>query len=214
MYVKTFSPWFRKRGTLGAILAMVVGAGLLLLAGCEQPLTSGSNAQSKEAVEQQSANQSAENDSDTEDANTSLRAWFLPPLAPEPELEGEVATGLDPVVVVRDIDAEPDEDTVASFTTGGEGSERVRLGTDEERGEYYIVNFHLRRAEKLEIGMRLSIEVLIDEEVVGSVNAEVVATGADGRNVEDAVPLVAARTVPIKFALRQLEENETRDADL
>ena len=92
MYVKTKIPQTRSRrcSAAGTILAVTVAA-FLVLAGCEQLLTAGSDAQPKEAVEQQSARQSAE--SGTEAAGGGLRAWFLPPLAPEPVLAGEAQQG-------------------------------------------------------------------------------------------------------------------------
>ena len=182
---------------------------LTLVLGCDQPLgSSGADA----------TLESQETEGDTtpvkkvprppkapppgSDGATAYQAFFLPPLTAPADLEGATASDIDPQV--RVITAAGEELVV--FTSAGQNSERVRLEWDDELGEYYIVNFHLRR-HMVKPGMILTVQVTLDDWVIGSIDLEVIANGAARRHVdtERYVPVVAARTVPVKFRVIEID---------
>ena len=184
---------------------LVVLAALLLfsLTACEQPLSVSTDAQARNdgragGTEAGSGLGPAQTDPDPE-----AHFFFLPPLAVAPAYTGTFAFGLEPVVRVS---LEDDTELVplAEFSTAGSGSERVRLESSEDLGDYYMVNFHLKRFA-IPLHANLLIEVLVEGKSIGALPAVTVADGS-GKTSEAAsgrVPLVQNRTVPIKFRIEE-----------
>ncbi len=127
--------------------------------------------------------------------------FFLPPLAPAPEYSGTFAADLEPVVRVGILTGDT-LTPVAEFTTGGRASERVRLDYSDNLGDFYIVNLHLQRFA-IPVYSCLLIQVFVDGEKIGEIAAVTVPDGSEKDAVENGVPLVAKRTVPIKFRIEE-----------
>lgn len=189
------------RFPLTRLFLVIASLILFTLAACEQPFGTDSGS------ERSSTASSSDGGGDTAVTTTSegFLATFLPPIAEDPAPVEESVTGLDPVVRVRSLGGDSNEDSViAEFTTSGSGSQRVRKSFDSQYGDYYIVNFHLPRFE-LQAGTRIAIEVVVDGEVSGAVEAQVVANGREAREVTGALAFVSNRTVPVKFQIRATE---------
>ena len=129
--------------------------------------------------------------------------FFLPPLALVPQYNGTFAFGLEPVVRIS-LEKQAGLETLVEFCTEGSGSERVRLESSAALGDYYIVNFHLKRFN-IPPHSKLLIEVLVEGQVLGSLRAFVIGHGSHRcfDLFEVRVPLFHNRTVPIKFRIEQ-----------
>jgi hypothetical protein len=129
--------------------------------------------------------------------------FFLPPLAPFPDYSGTFAFGLEPVVRIS-LEKYAGLETLVEFSTGGSGAERVRLESSEALGDYYIVNFHLKRFD-IPPHSKLLIEVLVEGQVLGALRAITVGYGSHRcwEPFERRVPLFYNRTVPIKFRIEE-----------
>jgi hypothetical protein len=93
---------------------------------------------------------------------------------------------------------------LVEFSTGGGGSERVRLESSEDLGDYYMVNFHLRRFA-IPLYANLLIEVLVEGKSIGALPAVTIADGSEKTSdaASGRIPLVQNRTVPIKFRIEE-----------
>jgi hypothetical protein len=114
---------------------------------------------------------------------------FLPPLAKAAPLDGGFDGGLSPVVQVCPTPG--CEAPLVTFTTGGAGSEAVRVDADDE---HYIVNWHTARTGAVP-GATYHIRVTSDGVALGSI---AVTVAGPGRRPASSGPVVSG-TVPIKF---------------
>jgi hypothetical protein len=122
--------------------------------------------------------------------------YFLPPIATDSVPAGALDVSLRPTVQVLQMDSAGAQElgVLATFTTSGSGSERVRVGSDG-----YIVNWHSGRSGVAE-GGRYRVVVLLDERRLGS--ADVLASRGGGRE-PGVVRIAPGATLPIKFWLNR-----------
>ena len=184
---------------------LVVLAALLLfsLTACEQPLSVSTDGQARVGgsagkPEAGPGLSPAQTDPDPE-----AHFFFLPPLAVAPAYTGTFAFGLEPLVRVSLQDSAGLVPLV-EFSTSGSGSERVRLESSEDLGDYYMVNFHLKRFA-IPLHANLLIEVLVEGKSIGALPAVTIADGSEKTSeaVSGLMPLVQNRTVPIKFRIEE-----------
>ncbi|TVR54178.1 MAG: Ig-like domain-containing protein [Gemmatimonadales bacterium] len=128
--------------------------------------------------------------------------YWLPPMAPEPEVTGSFDAELAPRVRICAWDGECAA-VVTEFTReGSPASTTVRVDEDDE---HYIVNWHTERFD-LDPGTPYRILVIVDgpaagsEWILGYADIRVVASARDLRNVDPAeLGVVRGRTLPIRF---------------
>jgi hypothetical protein len=129
--------------------------------------------------------------------------FFLPPVVSTPATHGVFDDSLSPLVQICEWTtsgcATP---LVAEFTSAsGPGSERVRLSVTDQ---LYIVNWNTDEFA-LNPGKAYRIRVLVVETELGHADIAIVASGKEIKNIETGqfVPLVAGRTLPIKFRIER-----------
>ncbi len=131
--------------------------------------------------------------------------YFLPPLVPQPAVQGVFSAGVEPTVVIDRVDASGAPlERVATFTMQtGPGSETLRLGA--EGGHHYIVNWHTADFG-LDPAATYRIGVDVPSGRLGFADVDVVGTGGQLRHVDrdEYVPLLNGRTLPIKFRIEQI----------
>ncbi|MBN2573165.1 MAG: hypothetical protein JXP73_01245, partial [Deltaproteobacteria bacterium] len=126
--------------------------------------------------------------------------YFLPPMVPQPVLQGTFVGDLSPAVQIDELDGPGGAilREVATFTMStGPGSETVRVGDD-----HYVVNWHTDEFG-LDTQLVYRIRVLLAGRQLGFADVQPVATGGQMKNVDSSlyIPLVDGRTLPIKFWL-------------
>jgi hypothetical protein len=126
--------------------------------------------------------------------------YWLPPLVRQPTVSGVFDPSLSPVVEICEwTSVDCVLPLVVRFTTSGQGSERVRVDTEDE---HYIVNWHTKRFA-LNPAKIYRIRVLVDDLELGHAEVDVVGSGRELRDVDQDqyVPLLNGRTLPIKFRI-------------
>ncbi len=127
--------------------------------------------------------------------------FFLPPMAPEPLLNGQFDGSLDPVVEIVDLS---DNSVIETFTmTACVGSESIRV---EPAYEHYIVNWHTNQ-NMLNEQVTYRIYVFIPANPVnielGFADVDVVNSGKELKNVDtgEYIAIKNGRTLPVKFRI-------------
>ncbi len=170
------------------------------LVSCQQPLETDAHADSQQASKA-AGSAVLLADKLASENHPNPHFFFLPPLAPKEEYTGAFADDLQPIVRVSVVEGDTMK-TLAEFSMEGKASERVRMESDGELGGYYLVNFHLNRYA-LPLHSTIVIEVLVDDELLGSIPAIIVPNGAEKDPAGAVLKLVRNRTVPVKFRIEK-----------
>jgi hypothetical protein len=138
--------------------------------------------------------------SDAAHAGGPSHFYFLPPMVKAPaSFSGTFDATLSPSVEVCALSGTACGATVATFTTSGSGSERVRVD-----GGKYIVNFH-SGSFSLDPSQLYRISVFVGAVRLGYADLKVVRSGGDLKNVDpdQYVALKNGATLPIAFRIEQ-----------
>ena len=130
------------------------------------------------------------------------RFFFLPPIAPVPEVSGVFDPSLNPVVKIMEFRGSSGQEPIASFSmTEGSGSELIRV---DPENEHYIVNWHTSRFY-LNAGETYRIQVEVKGTTLGSVGIVLVDNGRDLKDARAGGNFAAinGRTIPIKFRIEK-----------
>ncbi len=133
--------------------------------------------------------------------------YFLPPMVPNPAVAGVFDASFSPTVEICQLDG---SDCAASQPTGfpivytmstGPGGETVAVSAADE---HYKVNWHTDEFTLNETEL-YRISVLLDGNVIGFADVDVVNSGKDLKNVDtnEFIALKDGRTLPIKFRLEE-----------
>ena len=123
--------------------------------------------------------------------------YWLPPLVKAPNPTGNFVDSLSPIVKITPY---PPDDIIFTMTTGP-GSKTVRVVPEDE---HYIVNWHTKEYD-LVSGQIYRIHVLVDGDVLGHADVEVVSSGNQLKtvNTDEYFALKDGRTLPIKFRIEE-----------
>ena len=204
LYIRRYhtTEGFMNKSNLITVFSMIAVSFILILSACSQPsLPLGGFFTVMDAENEKTTHGFGSGNPDYTEQDGHF--FFLPPLALKPEFSGTFAADLEPVVKVS-IRDEEDIIPVVEYTVDGRGSEKVRIESSDELGEFYIVNFHIKKYD-IPLGARLLIEVFSDDMKLGDITAIVIANGSEKSSGydDDAYPLVMNRTVPIKFRIEE-----------
>jgi hypothetical protein len=172
------------------LLRFTGAVAVLLAAGCSEPTAPA------RAPEQNPARTI----SDAAHAGGPSHFYFLPPMVKAPaSFSGTFDGALSPRVEVCELSGTACGATVATFTTAGSGSERVRVD-----GGKYIVNFH-SGSFSLDASKLYRISVFVGAVRLGYADLKVVKSGGDLKNVDpdQYVALKNGATLPIAFRIEQ-----------
>lgn len=184
------------------ILTLLVVSGILIIGACSQ-LTSPFDRHSLGFNADYGKTGDCEEQPAIETPEPDRHFFFLPPIAPKMAFSGTFASDFEPTVRVSLVDDE-ELQIIGEYSSDSTGSERVRIESSEELGNFFIMNFHLKKYS-IPAGSRLLFEVYGDAVKLGDFSAVVIANGFEKKTSLDdgLVPLVMNRTVPVKFRIEE-----------
>jgi len=127
--------------------------------------------------------------------------YWLPPLVKAPNPTGLFDDSLSPIVKITPYPPDDITDEIIFTMATGPGSKTVRVVPEDE---HYIVNWHTKEYDLI-IGQIYRIHVLVDGDVLGHVDVEVVSSGNQLKtvNIDEYFALKDGRTLPIKFRIEE-----------
>ena len=134
--------------------------------------------------------------------------YFLPPLVSNPSASGVFNSSASPVVEIVELssDGTYDPDNPITVFTMGEGSEHVKVGSEDE---HYAVNWHTKNYE-LYTDLTYRIRIEIDSDELGFADVVVVNSGKDikAADSDETKALKNGRTIPIKFRIEEVTTDQ------